>query len=85
MPTPKLPVQPKADNKVSSYVNAIGEFCLSNNNEAVQLTNARRLTTMEIQNILYVKAETEYLIANSHLKTIDDSNSFYWLEDLVTS
>ena len=85
MPTPKLPVQQKKDNKVSWYVNAIGEFCLSNNNEAVQLTDAPRLTTMEIQKILYVKAETEYLIANSHLKAIDDSNSFYWLEDLVTS
>ena len=85
MPTPKLPVQPMEDNKVSWYVNAIGEFCLSNNNEAVQLTDARRLSTMEIQKILYVKAETEYLFANSHLKAIDDSNSFYWLEDLVTS
>ena len=85
MPTPKLSVQPKEDIKVSWYVNAIGEFCLSNNNEAAQFTDVRRLTTMEIQKILYVKDYTEYLIANSHLKAIDDSNSFYWSEDLVTS
>ena len=85
MPTATLSVQPKEDNKVSLYLNAIGEFCLSNNNEAVQLTDIRRLTTMEIQKILYVKAETKYLIANNHLKAIDDSNSFDWSEDLVTS
>ena len=85
MPTPKLSVQPKEDIKVSWYLNAIGEFCLSNNNEAAQFTDVRRLTTMEIQKILYVKDYTEYLIANSHLKAIDDSNSFYWSEDLVTS
>ena len=48
LPAPKLPVQPKEENKVLWYVNAIGEFSPTNNNEAVQLTDARRLTTVEI-------------------------------------
>ena len=84
-PMHKPVVHAMADMKVSWYVNAIGEFCLSNNTEAVQLTGARCLTAEKVGNILYVKAETEYLIQNRHLKPIGDRNSFYWVEDLATS
>ena len=78
-------VHPMEDIKVSWYVNAIGEFCLSNNTEAVQLTDAPCLTAEEVRKILYVKAETEYLIQNRHLNAIGDRNSFYWVEDPATS
>ena len=85
LPTSKLSMQPKEDNKVPWYVNAIGEFCLSNNTEAVLLTDARCLTAEEIRKILFVRTETEYLIQNRHLEPIGSSNSFYWLDNLATS
>ena len=78
-------VHPTEDTKVSWYVNAIRELCLSNNTEAVQLTDASCLTAQEVRKILYVKAEAEYLIQNRHLKTFGDKNSCYWVEDLATS
>ena len=77
-------VHPMEDTKPSSYVNTIGEFCLSSGTEAVELTDARCLTAEEVRKILYVKTETEYLIQNTHLKPIGDRNSFYWVEDLAT-
>ena len=75
-------IHPMEDTKVSWYVNAIGGFYLSNNTEAVQLADAPCLITEEVRKILYLKAGTEYLIQNKHMKPIDDRNR---VEDLATS
>ena len=69
-------VHPMEDTKVSWYANAIGELCFSNNTEAVQLTDARCCTAEEVGKMLYVKAETEYVIQNKHLKPIGDRKIF---------